>query len=94
MKLEKEKNCKTSPIYGILKEILQTNLFVEQKQTTDLEKEFMVARGNDGRRDSSGIWVDMNTLLFLKWMTNKDLLYSTGNSVECNVADMTGREFE
>ena len=54
----------------------------------------MVARGNDGRRDSSGIWVDMNTLLFLKWMTNKDLLYSTGNSVECNVADMTGREFE
>ena len=27
-------------------------------------------------------------------MTNKDLLYSTGNSVECNVADLIGREFE
>ena len=93
MKLEKEKNCKTSPIYGILKEILQTHLW-NRNRLTDLEKEFMVARGNDGRRDSSGIWVDMNTLLFLKWMTNKDLLYSTGNSVECNVADMTGREFE
>ena len=93
MKLEKEKNCKTSPIYGILNEILQTHLW-NRNRLTDLEKEFMVARGNDGRRDSSGIWVDMNTLLFLKWMTNKDLLYSTGNSVECNVADMTGREFE
>ena len=93
MKLKKEKNCKTSPIYGILKEILQTHLW-NRNRLTDLEKEFMVARGNDGRRDSSGIWVDMNTLLFLKWMTNKDLLYSTGNSVECNVADMTGREFE
>ena len=93
MKLEKEKNFKTSPIYGILKEILQTHLW-NRNRLTDLEKEFMVARGNDGRRDSSGIWVDMNTLLFLKWMTNKDLLYSTGNSVECNVADMTGREFE
>ena len=93
MKLEKEKNFKTSPIYGILKEILQTHLW-NRNRLTDLEKEFMVARGNDGRRDSSGIWVDMNTLLFLKWMTNKDLLCSTGNSVECNVADMTGREFE
>ena len=64
-----------------------------RNRLTDLEKEFMVARGNDGRRDSSGIWVDMNTLLFLKWMTNKDLLYSTG-TLECNVADLTGREFE
>ena len=27
-------------------------------------------------------------------MTNKDLLYSTGNTVECNVADLIGREFE
>ena len=92
MKLKKEKNCKTSPIYGILKEILQTHLW-NRNRLTDLEKEFMVARGNDGRRDSSGIWVDMNTLLFLKWMTNKDLLYSTG-TLECNVADLTGREFE
>ena len=92
MKLKKEKNCKTSPIYGILNEILQTHLW-NRNRLTDLEKEFMVARGNDGRRDSSGIWVDMNTLLFLKWMTNKDLLYSTG-TLECNVADLTGREFE
>ena len=29
---------------------------------------------------------DMNTLLHLKWITNKDLLYSTGNSAPCYVA--------
>ena len=27
--------------------------------------------------------MDMYTLLYLKWMTNKDLLYSTGNSAQC-----------
>ena len=27
----------------------------------------------------------MSTLLYLKWITNKDLLYSTWNSVQCHV---------
>ena len=27
-----------------------------------------------------GFWTDVFTLLFLEWMTNKDLLYSAGNS--------------
>ena len=27
--------------------------------------------------------MDMYTLLYLKWITNKDLLYSTGNSAQC-----------
>ena len=27
----------------------------------------------------------MYTLLYLKWKTNKDLLYSTGNSAGCSV---------
>ena len=26
--------------------------------------------------------MDMYTLLYLKWITNKDLLYSTGNSAQ------------
>ena len=29
--------------------------------------------------------MDMSTLLYLKWITNKDLLYSTGNSVQGHV---------
>ena len=31
-----------------------------------------------------------HTLLYLKWITNKDLLYSTGNAVECYVAAWMG----
>ena len=30
--------------------------------------------------------VDMYTLLYLKWIANKDLLYSTGNSAQRQVA--------
>ena len=30
--------------------------------------------------------IDMSTLLYFKWMTNKDLLYSTENSAQCYVA--------
>ena len=36
--------------------------------------------------------VDMYTLLYLKWMTNKDLLYSTCIA-PCCVAVWMGREF-
>ena len=35
--------------------------------------------------------MDMYTLLYLKWITNKDLLYSTGNSAQW--AAWMGRDF-
>ena len=35
----------------------------------------------------------MYTLLYLKWITNKDLLYSTWNSAQCYVAAWMGGEF-
>ena len=34
--------------------------------------------------------MDMYTLLYLKWTTNKVLLYSTGNSAQCFVAAWMG----
>ena len=37
--------------------------------------------------------MDMYTLLYLKWVTNKDLLYSTWNSSQCYVVDRIGGEF-
>ena len=35
----------------------------------------------------------MFTLLYLKQITNKDLLYSTGNSAQCYVAAWMGGAF-
>ena len=37
--------------------------------------------------------MDMYTLLYFKWITNKDLLYSIGNSAQRYVAAWMGREF-
>ena len=36
--------------------------------------------------------MDMYTLPYLKWVTNKDPLYSTQNSAQCLVADWMGGE--
>ena len=50
---------------------------------TDLENELMVTggKGSGGGMDWD-FGIDMYTLLYLKWITNKDLLYSTGNSTQ------------
>ena len=37
--------------------------------------------------------MDMYTLLCLKWITNKDRLYTTGKSAHCHVAAWMGGEF-
>ena len=37
--------------------------------------------------------MDIYTLLYLKWKTNKDLLYSTGISAQYYVAAWMGGEF-
>ena len=46
-----------------------------------------------GGRDSWEFGINTYTLLYLKWITNKDLLYSTENSAQCNVAAWMGEEF-
>ena len=40
-----------------------------------------MARGKGGIDWEFGM--DRYTQLFLEWITNKDLLYSTGNSTQC-----------
>ena len=35
----------------------------------------------------------MHTLLYLKWIINKDILYSTGNSAQCYAAAWIGVGF-
>ena len=45
--------------------------------------------GRDGK-----FRMDMYTMLYLKWITNKDLLYNTWNCAQCYVAAWMGVEFE
>ena len=52
----------------------------------------MAARGVGGlgERTVKELWMDMATLLYLKWITNKDLLYSIWNSAQHYVAAWMG----
>ena len=65
--------------------MIQTNL-QNRKRLTDLENQLMGAGGKTVK-DFGKV---MYTLLYLKWITNKHLLYSTWNSAQCYVAAWMG----
>ena len=62
----------------------------EAGRLIDLVNELMVARGEGIVREFG---IHMYTLLYLKGITKKDLLYSTRNSAQCYVAAWMGGEF-
>ena len=71
--------------------------FCNRNVLTDLENEIMVVRGKKkGEETVREFGINMHTLLYLKWVTNKNLLYSTGNSAQlCNSLDgVWGRDLE
>ena len=73
------------------KNIVQHPLYVESKRNDTKELPYKIER--DRLRECIyGFWekvivrefrMDVFTLLNLKWVTIKDLLYSTGNSAQC-----------
>ena len=64
------------------------------KRLSDLENELVVAKGEGcGERIVREFGIYMYTVLYLKRITNKDLLYSTENSAQCYVAVWMGGEF-
>ena len=72
-------------------EKIQMNYLQNRKGLKDLEKELWLPRGKEGRKREFGM--DMYIPLCLKWITDKDLPYSTGNSAQCYVAAWMGGEF-
>ena len=53
----------------------------------------MLAREGWGEGIVREFGTDMFTLLYLKWITSKDVLSSTGNSAQCYVKAWIGGEF-
>ena len=58
-----------------------TNELTYKKRLTNLENELTAAGGRDRGRVREFV-MQMYTLLYIKWITNKDLLQSTGNSAQ------------
>ena len=75
------------PYMRIRKDVTHASLFT--KQSHRLREQTQVSGGAMARESG----VDMYTLLYLKWIANKVLLYSTGNSAHCYVAGWMGGEF-
>lgn len=61
--------------------MIQMNLFANRMRLTGLENKLMSHRGRNGGADKvREFGMDMLTLLYLKWINNQDLPYSTRNS--------------
>ena len=62
--------------------MIQENLFTKQKQTPRLRKgTYGYQRGRVGKVIVLELGINMHTRLYLKWTSNKGLLYSTGYAV-------------
>ena len=48
--------------------------------------------GKEGGGINWEIGIDIYILLYIKWIINKDLLYSTGNSTQYSVMNYMGKE--
>ena len=58
------------------------NIFTKLKQTHRLREQTYGYRGERVEGSDREFVIDMYTLLYLKWITTKDLLYSTENSAQ------------
>ena len=57
--------------------MIQMKLLTRQKETERLREKLRVVGGTDGEGIVRDLGTHMLTLLYLKCITNKDLLYST-----------------
>ena len=70
--------------------MINSHLFLSQENLLESKLVVAVRRIREGIVREFGM--DLCTLLYLKWITKKDLLDSTGNSAECYVAAWMGGE--
>ena len=89
---EKEKFHMTSLVCEIEEEIMQMYLLTKQKETHKLRKQTYGLQGEEwGERIVREFGMDMDRVLYLKWITSKDLLYSAWNSARCYCGSLEGR---
>ena len=65
-----------------------------QNRLTNRKQTYGYQRGKVGGGINWEIGVDIYTLLYIKWVTNKDLLYSTGNYTQYFIITYVGKESE
>ena len=70
------------------------NLFTKQKQTHRHRKKLMIIKGESGGGINQEFGINRYTLIYIKQITNKDLLYDTGSYIQYFVIAYKGKESE
>ena len=68
--------------------------FQNINRVTDTKNTLMVIKGEEVGWDKLGEWTDIYTLLYIQQITNKDLLFSTGNSTQYSVMAYVGKNLK
>ena len=69
------------------------NLFTKQKSSHRCRKQIYGYQGGKGQGGINWeIGIGIYTLLYIKQITNKNLLYSTGNSTQYSIMTYMGKE--
>ena len=74
--------------------MIQINLFAKQKQTHRHRKQTGLLKGKGKERINQELKINVKTLPYIKQITNKDLLYSTGNYTQYFVITHKGNNSE
>ena len=88
-----ETNITGYRLYVESKKMVQMNLFTKHKQS-QMQKTNMVTWGKERGEINWETGTDICTLLYIKQITNKDLLYSTGNSTQYSVMTYMGKNLK
>ena len=76
--------------------MIQVNLSVKQKQThRQRTNRLVVDKGKEGcRGEYWELGISRCKLLYIEWINNKVLLYSTLNCIQCTVIKHNGKDYE
>ena len=78
-------------VWNLKKKMIEMNLFTKQKQTQRENKLTVTKRERWGGINQE-FWINRYILLRIKQITNKDLLYSTGNYIQYCIITYNGKE--
>ena len=68
------------------------NLFTKQKESHRCRKQTYGFQGGSGGEINWEIGIDIYIVLYIKQITKRNLLYSTGNSTQYSVITYMGKE--
>ena len=73
--------------------VIQNSIPPVTKQNTNIENQFIITKGGK-KGDKVGVGISRCTLLYIKQINNKDLMYSIGNYIQYLIIIYNGKNLE